>query len=391
MMVVMAPRARPGGLLAAAALIVASAPAAGTTSLAAHRPDLAVVNSLGPVLPNETVAAFVPNFGGAGAVTVRVVERAGAAASSAVAGPPVLRQAAGVVHWLNSDAELDQRNYTLCMDGACGPPATLNAAELWWHQCVGSSSVSAAQPSNGLACAPGGMLRIFGKALAFDSAVRGGSPNRCAPYQPYVHGGAATAAHAPASTRVRLQLAAGGGASVELAAATQSCYDATFVLPASLRAGNYTLMVKGNLPSSTWQLARDPDQHTLTVATPTTCDAAGKTITATSAATLKQALAASRARPGGVTVVVEGTIVLTEKDGPLVLPQCTVLKGSQGGGSSNSVSKLQFAGCGKTGPMVPLIGPDPLGGGSATVESLEIQAVALDGGGAETSFLCLLF
>ena len=115
----------------------------------------------------------------------------------------------------------------------------------------------------------------------------------------------------------------GGGASVELAAATQSCYDATFVLPASLRAGNYTLMVKGNLPSSTWQLARDPDQHTLTVTTPTTCDAAGKTITATSAATLKHALAASRARPGGVTVVVEGTIVLTQTDGPLVLPQCS--------------------------------------------------------------------
>ena len=141
-MVVMAPRARPGGLLAAAALIVASAPAAGTTSLAADR--LAVVNSLGPVLPNETVAAFVPNFRGAESVTVRVVERAGAGASSVAAGPPVLRQAAGVVHWLNSDAELDQRNYTLCVDGACGPPATLNAAEIWWHQCVGSSSVSAA-------------------------------------------------------------------------------------------------------------------------------------------------------------------------------------------------------------------------------------------------------
>eukprot|EP01046_Picozoa_sp_COSAG06_P021602 COSAG06_NODE_1632_length_8855_cov_44.798310_2_plen_76_part_00 len=70
---------------------------------------------------------------------------AGAGASSVAAGPPVLRQAAGVVHWLNSDAELDQRNYTLCVDGACGPPATLNAAEIWWHQCVGSSSgVSAA-------------------------------------------------------------------------------------------------------------------------------------------------------------------------------------------------------------------------------------------------------
>ena len=362
---------------AAALLAAALAPAASRTGAG----TLTVINSLGPVLLNETVASVVPNFAAAGsAVSVKV-------AGSRAAPATVLRQADGIVHWLNEGPQLDQRSYQLCVDGACGPPATLNAAELWWHQCVGSSSsMSAAQPSNGLACTPGGVLRIFGKALAFDSAVHGGSPSRCAPYQPYVHGGAATAAHAPASTRIRLRLAAGGGASVELAAATQSCYDATFVLPASLRAGNYTLMVKGNLPSSTWQLARDPDQHTLTVATPTTCDAVGKTITVTSAATLKQALAASRARPGGVTVVVEGTIVLTEKDGPLVLPQCTVLKGSQGGSSGNSVSKLQFSGCGKTGPMVPLIGPDPLGGGSATVESLEIQALALDGGGAEYAF-----
>ena len=362
----------------AALLAAALAPAATSRTGAG---TLTVINSLGPVLLNETVASFVPNFAAAGsAVSVKV---AGSAAPATV-----LRQADGIVHWLNEGPQLDQRSYQLCVDGACGPPATLNAAELWWHQCVGSSSsMSAAQPSNGLACTPGGVLRIFGKALAFDSAVHGGSPSRCAPYQPYVHGGAATAAHAPASTRILLRAAGGGAsASVELAAATQSCYDATFVLPASLRAGNYTLMVKGNLPSSTWQLARDPDQHTLTVATPTTCDAVGKTITVTSAATLKQALAASHARPGGVTVAVEGTIVLTQKDGPLVLPQCTVLKGSQGGGSGNSVSKLQFSGCGKTGPMVPLIGPDPLGGGSATVESLEIQALALDGGGAEYAF-----
>ena len=119
--------------LTAAALIVARAAGATTeTSLTPERPDLAVVNSLGPVLPNETVAAFVPNFAGAvSPVTVRILD--GGEPTAAAVDRPVLRQAAGVVHWLNSNTELDQLNYTLCVDGACGPPTKLNAAELWWH------------------------------------------------------------------------------------------------------------------------------------------------------------------------------------------------------------------------------------------------------------------
>ena len=140
--------------LTAAALIVAAAGATTETSLTPERPDLAVVNSLGPVLPNETVAAFVPNFAGAvSPVTVRILD--GGEPTAAAVDRPVLRQAAGVVHWLNSNTELDQLNYTLCVDGACGPPTKLNAAELWWHQCVGSSR-SVAQPNNGLVCAAGG-------------------------------------------------------------------------------------------------------------------------------------------------------------------------------------------------------------------------------------------
>jgi hypothetical protein len=328
-----------------------------------NRPDLTVINSLGPVLPNETVVSFAPDYAGAGVVTVELDVRG---TDLSAAGPPVLRQAAGIVHWLNDDAELDQRNYTLCVDGTCGPPAKLNVVELWWHQCVGSSR-SEAQPSNGLVCAASGVLRIFGKAIAFDGG-------RCTPYSPYIHG-TTPAATAPASKPVRLRLTVNGAAPVELAATTQSCYDATFVLPASLHTGNYTMMVKGNLPSSTWELARDPDQHTLAIVAPTACDAAGKTIMATSAASLKKALAASRVRQGGATVVVEGTIMLTEKEGPLVLPQCTVLKGAGGNGGG----KLQFSSASCAMKTVPLIGPDPLGCGSATVEDLEIEAVVLNG------------
>ena len=143
------------GLLAAALAPAAARTGAGT---------LTVVNSLGPVLLNETVASVVPNFAAAAgsAVSVKV---AGSAAPATV-----LRQADGIVHWLNEAPQLDQRSYQLCAAGQCGPPAKLNAAELWWHQCVGHHGAAAGgkPDSNGLACAAGRVLRIFGKGLAFD-------------------------------------------------------------------------------------------------------------------------------------------------------------------------------------------------------------------------------
>ena len=102
-----------------------------------------------------------------------------------------------------------------------------------------------AQPNNGLVCAAGGVLRIFGKALAFESG-------HCAPYRPYVYGTAATHAKVDAPPRVRLRLAAHGGAPIELIATRSPAMAATSALPASLDAGNYTLMVKAN-PNSTWE------------------------------------------------------------------------------------------------------------------------------------------
>ena len=81
-------------------------------SAASAASELTVINSLGPVLLNETVASIVPNFhpGASGAaVTVKLL-------GAATATPPrVLRQAAGIVHWLNGAAALDQIEYTLCV------------------------------------------------------------------------------------------------------------------------------------------------------------------------------------------------------------------------------------------------------------------------------------
>jgi hypothetical protein len=86
-------------------------------SAASAASELTVINSLGPVLLNETVASIVPNFhpGASGAaVTVKLL---GAATDTP---PRVLRQAAGIVHWLNGAAALDQIEYTLCVGARSG-------------------------------------------------------------------------------------------------------------------------------------------------------------------------------------------------------------------------------------------------------------------------------
>jgi hypothetical protein len=346
-----------------------------------------VINSLGPVLPNETVVSFVPDFGpahGAGSVSVVVDPPRGAAGLRETArSPPVLKQAAGVVHWFHDAPEVDQIAYRLCHGPSgteCGPLAKLNAAELWWAQCVGVAQSTSAL-DNGLRCAAGAVLRLFGKSLAFEGG-------RCAPYVPYVHG--ATSHSLARPLHVRLNSTGGGGGSkpIELTATGQSCFDARFVLPSTLKAGNYTLEVKGNLPSSTWEQARDPDQRVLVVTAAVACSADSKVTTVTSVASLHSALADAKARKGGATIIIAGTLEIKQGSGPfpdgsIALPQCTVLKGSAYSGHQQS--KLRWIGVGGSIGVdcghknVPLIGPDPDGGGTATVANLAIEAVALQG------------
>jgi hypothetical protein len=324
------------------------------------RSDLSVINSLGPVLPGEVVASIAPNFlhhAAAGPVTVNLCSSA--PSSSTAAAPaaitsgggdgcsrlPVLQQADGIVHWKLAPPHglLDQYNYSLCRSSSssssrrrgvggsseCGAPAKLNAAELWWHQCVGWSASHKAPnvdgAANGLQCAPGAVMRIFGKGLAFNAT-------HCSPYRPYVHHAHSShsSSRAEAAPALQLRLTPSSGSSVVLSAVTQSCWDATFTLPRTLAPGRYRVEVRSNLPSATWETARDPDQHTLQVvghaaAAAARCDPAGKTFVASSVASLKHALAAAAARELGATVVVKGTLVLGSAD-TLVVPNCTTLR-----------------------------------------------------------------
>ena len=97
----------------------------------------------------------------------------------------------------------------------------------------------------------------------------------------------------------------------------------------------------------------------------------------------------AKARKGGATITVEGTIELAhDKSNPsgwgIVLPECTVLQGAAGGvGGEKPLLRFQPLGgavgvnCGMKN--TPLIGPDKAGTGVATVQNLRIEAVALKG------------
>ncbi len=343
--------------------------------------DLTVVNSLGPVRANETVVSFAPNYLPTtqnGDTKVKLCT-----ASAGCHEPQIIQVADGVVHWV-LDAPTDQYSYSLCLGSTCGPPAHLNHAELMWHQCVGISE-AAANPAagNGLRCAPGGVIRLFGKGLAFDGP-------HCAAYSPYVRG--AGKQHEISLAYLRLTRTLQGVASsteapIELASATASCYDATFVLPNTLAPGSYSLEVKSNLPSATWQVARDPDQRTLAIAEPPVqqCDSSGKTFTASTVTSLRQAFASAAARKGGATVVVKGTITLENAD-VLTVPNCTVLQGIEGESGEKRVSaatgKLRWM------PHGGALGVDcgmkntylvEVAGTGITVQDLAIEAVALRG------------
>ena len=102
-----------------------------------------VINSLDPVLQDGVVVSVAPNFNSNETVGIDLCS----SASCNMVSP--LKQAPGIVHWV-LPSSLDEFNYSLCTDTlGCGSRASLNAAELWWHQCVGWPTATRAQSSNG--------------------------------------------------------------------------------------------------------------------------------------------------------------------------------------------------------------------------------------------------
>jgi hypothetical protein len=342
---------------------------------AASSPNLAVVTSLDPVLPNETAVSIIPGL----------VEPANATIEISGRNISPLRVAPGIVHWiLPADLQLDEYNYTICNKNSakCSPATRLNAAQLWWKQCVGltaKAATSASPTLNGLACSPGiSVLRIFGKGLSYDGG-------RCSSYHPYA--AAVPSPRADTCTQLRLMSTSG---TVVLEAETQSCYDATFALPASLAPGSYTIELKSNLPSASWTAARDPDQRILKVLDKEHAHSgvhyacapeATPPIVAKDRTELFAAINTARTRKGGASVQITGGAILMRDTDTLVIPECVVLHGA-GVGKTRLIWPDLTAHCPNHGQNKPLIGPDPAGAGVATVSDFSIVAVPVKGCGA---------
>ena len=333
------------------ALVSVAAANSGTDELfgVAAPADNTIIQSRDPVRVNDTVVSVAPNFAGA-AAAVSLCSPMG----SACVNVPALRAAAGVVHWvLPADKALDEFTYSI----SGGPKARLNAAQPWWFQ-----------SATGAAIAPATTLRVFGKSMAFDL-----SKKACAPY-----------ASAAGSAQLRLTPSAADAAPTILLSSSASCWDAAFALPASLKAGTYKLEVKSNLPSATWQTARDPDQHTATIsAKATNCSSTGPTHAAHDRGSLLAALAAAnKTRSGATVALAAGTITMRAND-MLVLPQCVTFKGMSMGktllrwGDGKSIK----GGSNCHNSNKPLIGADEAGSGAATVSDLAVEVVGLKGCG----------
>jgi hypothetical protein len=285
---------------------------------------------------------------------------------------------------------MDEFSYTVCMTPRlerCSPEVKLNAAQLWWKQCVGRSpNVTAAATTNGLICSPGvSVLRLFGKAFAFEEG-------RCSTYRPYVGQSPARSTNrrtAPAQIRLTRHNT-GSNVPVVLDAVTQSCYQATFNLPDSLPPGSYFLETKSNLPTATWTQARDPDQRTLSVKSSENpyigvrvqCTAdAGAPLEAKDRATLLAALSTAAKRKGGATIMVSAGKIMMQASDRIVIPECVILKGAGMDLTELTWPDLSSA-CAGNKFNKPLIGPDPVGAGVGVLVDIAINAVVYKGCGA---------
>ena len=289
--------------MARAAPLLALAATTASPHPAARPPAAAVTWASGPAAPNDTVLLTGHFPGGAGSALLlagaEVCAAGGRCASAAVQQPSAV--SAKVV--LPADLPLDAFNLTL----GAGLTVALNEPEAFTLGCHG-----AARP-----CAPGDLLAVHGRALAFG----GGG---CLPDST---GGGALAPRPP-----QLSLTSAGGAVAIVPALDSpppSCYSATFALPPGLPPGNFTLSLRSNLPSSRFT-PLPADLRTLAVAAAPAWNPRVFKVNAASRAALLAAVEQAGAAGGGRVALPAGTIAMAVSD-RILLRNRVVLVGAGAG------------------------------------------------------------
>ena len=189
----------------------------------------------------------------------------------------------------------------------CGAEADalpVNAPTFYWAQGdVGPASV-----------AQGGVLRLFGSALAFAAPASGG-PLRCV----LTADGAADPS-AAASARL---LPAAGGAPVPLRLTFASCHALSAVVPSGAPTGAYILQVDNGLPGCGWENA---SAAVVNVAAPAPWPTKVFNVSSGGGG-VWAALAAAAANGGGVVFFPRGRYAFNENSTLNAIPPFTVLQG----------------------------------------------------------------
>ena len=220
--------------------------------------------------------------------------------SGCTALPNVQPMDASVKALLPAGLPLDVFSATACSDAnatqCAGAPFPVNAPSVAWQQGdAGSATLS-----------PGGELRVFGTALAFDAATR-----RCLPS---AQGGAG-------ATSAGLRLAPlAGGAPVPLPLTLATCYALSAAVPADAPPGLYTVQVNNGLPSCGWVNT----SGVTAVLAPTPWPA---TVFNVGTLGVWAALAAAKAAGGGVVYFPRGRYAFNENATLNFIPPYTVLQG----------------------------------------------------------------
>jgi hypothetical protein len=249
--------------------------------------------------------------------------------------------------------------------------AVLNDPEVWWGACYDTASAqsqgAAARCKTGISS-----LNIFGRNLAF-------SDSSCVPFYD------ADAQHLSALLTNVLD----PSVKIRIPTLKASCYTATFSLPSSLQAGNYTLSVRTNGLSSTSTFASSSTSPTIEVhAPPSWPGPTRSTVSSEDVAGLMAALVRA-GQEGGGTVALEAGVWAMGKMDRLVVPDGVRLKGAGMGLSILRWPVQDGAACVETGwpnTRVALVRGDAKRASSGKPQrqyrgwTLEDLAVVVDGG-----------
>eukprot|EP00729_Bicosta_minor_P015404 gene15404-28680_t len=236
--------------------------------------------------------------------------------------------------WRMSVCSVDGVGKEECSDAT----VDLYAPDVKWYSCTLANGRAS------IGCVPGGLLRVFGRQLAYDTGI----PNsgcravdstvpfedgnalllQLAPVHPPQKSGPAPPSPSPSSSTTPST-----PSTTTIAAAEQSCYSATFILPSSLSAGEYTLTTATSVGGDRGAFTAPTDVDVQTVRIAAGGATLGTTVFRPAAgardgAAITAALNAAAAHAGGGVVQLEAADYTVAASTTFAVAEGVTLKGA---------------------------------------------------------------